>query len=209
MLIKEYYLVDEIIKWKLTTLTKRMINLRVKKFKNKYPEFIRGGNQGRRYEIHYSLLLELTKRKNQSSRQIIKKEEEEINKRVADIFFENTDWTYFFMINPENKQLDYKTILNLIPQSSYSYLFYSDHYSPNQFNENIHTHIILKTNLSIDQFTRELKKNIGIRTAPIRPVPYRKELSKSCFSYFTQNRNEMYNKPAQRNYHFGILMGTR
>lgn len=208
MLIQEYYSIDEIIKWELSTLTRRMITLRIKKLKLNYPALITGGNQGKKYKIHYSLIRKITKRTNGSQSPRIKEREEIRNQNVSEIYYWNTKWTYFLMINQEDKELDYKTIIDLIPKSYYSLLFYAGHYSPKKSNENIHLHFLIQSEMGLDEFKKKLKSSIDITTAPITPVRFREDIRKECFSYFKDNREGIYNKPAQHSYYYGVEYGT-
>jgi hypothetical protein len=203
--MKEYYSIIEILKF--TTLTRRLITLRVNKLKSTYPHLITGGMQGKKYQIHHSLVETLCTRKYNPNNISIKSKEYKILKNKEEKLFYKTNWTYFFTINTATDNFDDDLLINLIPKHLYSKLFYSIHFSPDELRENRHIHFVLKTLTGRGVIKNHIRRYIGKSVAEILISNFDSKLKQDCFNYFTTNKPSQYGNPSQNVYSYGLIEG--
>jgi hypothetical protein len=203
--MNQYYSIKEILNE--TSLTRRLITLRVNKLKKIYPHLIKGGMQGKKYQIHNSLLENICKRKNNMNNISVKSKEYELLKKKEEMLFNQTDWTYFFTINTATDNFDDDYLINLIPKFLYSNLFYSIHFSPDELRENRHVHFVLKTQIERRVLKSYIRRNIGKSVAEIYISNFDTQLKNHCFKYLTTDKPSQFGKSKQRVYSYGLIEG--
>ncbi len=148
----------------LTNVSRKQVNNRIRKLKNKYPNLIKGGGRGRggKYLIHplmIPFLIRLNEEislTNSEKEQWIRKQQlfyESISNYNNLDTFSKVEWDWFCCFRPPN-EYDIQSLIDLIPKSDATDLAY---FSIHRQEDKLHIHFVLRTNMNKNEILNSVK----------------------------------------------------
>ena len=179
------YQIQEILS--LTNVSRKQVNNRIRKLKNKYPNLITGGGRGRggKYLLH-TLMIPFLLRLNEE--RTLANNEKELWIKKQRLFLESVsnynnletfskvEWDWFCCFRPPN-EYDIQTLIDLIPKSDVTDIAY---YSIHRQEDKLHIHFVLKTNMNKNQILNSLN-TICDKDC----LAYDKSKTSDCYNYLS------------------------